>query len=114
MIVVYLLMALVGATVTLFAAQNIDPVVIRFITWRIEGMPLALVILLSLLIGAVFASLSGAVRVWKLRSRVRQLSCSMLWEPTTSRPRKPLSHLPGAPKGRPCRASRGALLLLCG
>jgi uncharacterized integral membrane protein len=72
-IVVYLLMALVGATVTLFAAQNIDPVVIRFITWRIEGMPLALVILLSLLIGVVFASLSGAVRVWKLRSRVRQL-----------------------------------------
>lgn len=73
MIVIYLLMALVGATVTLFAAQNIDPVVIRFITWRIEGMPLALVILLSLLIGVVFASLSGAVRVWKLRSRVRQL-----------------------------------------
>jgi uncharacterized integral membrane protein len=72
-IVVYLLMALVGATVTLFAAQNIDPVVIRFIVWRIEGMPLALVILLSLLIGVVFASLSGAVRVWKLRSRVRQL-----------------------------------------
>jgi len=73
MIVIYLLMALVGALMTVFAAQNIDPVVIRFVTWRIDGMPLALVILLSLLIGVVFASLSGAVRVWKLRYRVRQL-----------------------------------------
>ena len=73
MIVIYLLMALVGALVTIFAAQNIDPVVIRFVTWRIEGMPLALVILLSLLVGVVFASLSGAVRVWKLRYRIRQL-----------------------------------------
>ncbi|HYB40982.1 MAG TPA: LapA family protein [Candidatus Bathyarchaeia archaeon] len=73
MIVIYLLMALVGALVTIFAAQNIDPVVIRFVTWRIEGMPLALVILLSLLIGVVFASLSGAVRVWRLRYRIRQL-----------------------------------------
>jgi hypothetical protein len=31
------------------------------------------VILLSLLIGIVFASLSGAVKVWRLRSRCRQL-----------------------------------------
>jgi uncharacterized integral membrane protein len=73
MIIVYLLMALVGSAATLFAVQNIDPVVIRFLVWRVEGMPLAMVILLSLLIGVVFASLSSAVRVWKLRHRVRQL-----------------------------------------
>ena len=73
MIAIYLLMALVGSVATLFAAQNIDPVVIRFLVWRIEGMPLALVILLSLLVGVIFASLSGAVRHWRLRSRVRQL-----------------------------------------
>ena len=73
MIVIYLLMALVGSVATLFAAQNIDPVVIRFLVWRIEGMPLALVILLSLLVGVIFASLSGAVRHWRLRSRIRQL-----------------------------------------
>jgi uncharacterized integral membrane protein len=72
-IVIYLLMALVGSAATLFAAQNIDPVVIRFLVWRVEGIPLALVILLSLLIGVIFASLSGAVRHWRLRSRVRQL-----------------------------------------
>jgi len=76
-IVIYLLMALVGSAATLFAAQNIDPVVIRFLVWRIEGMPLALVILLSLLVGVVFASLSGAVRHWRLRSRVRQLEAQV-------------------------------------
>ena len=77
MIIVYLLMALVGSAVTLFAAQNIDPVVIRFLLWRVEGIPLALVILVSLLVGIVFASLSGAVKVWKLRSRIRQLEAQV-------------------------------------
>jgi uncharacterized integral membrane protein len=84
-IVIYLLMALVGSVATLFAAQNIDPVVIRFLVWRIEGMPLALVILLSLLVGVIFASLSGAVRHWRLRSRVRQLE-NQLAQLTAARP----------------------------
>ena len=85
MIAVYLLMALIGSVATLFAAQNIDPVVIRFLVWRIEGMPLALVILLSLLVGVVFASLSGAVRHWRLRSRVRQLE-NQVAQLTAARP----------------------------
>ena len=85
MIVIYLLMALVGSVATLFAAQNIDPVVIRFLVWRIEGMPLALVILLSLLVGVIFASLSGAVRHWRLRSRVRQLE-NQVAQLTAARP----------------------------
>lgn len=85
MIAIYLLMALIGSVATLFAAQNIDPVVIRFLVWRIEGMPLALVILLSLLVGVVFASLSGAVRHWRLRSRVRQLE-NQVAQLTAARP----------------------------
>ncbi|HEX5531807.1 MAG TPA: lipopolysaccharide assembly protein LapA domain-containing protein [Methylomirabilota bacterium] len=36
-------------------------------------MPLALVILLSLLVGVVFASLSGLVKILKMRYRIRQL-----------------------------------------
>ena len=85
MIAIYLLMALIGSVATLFAAQNIDPVVIRFLVWRIEGMPLALVILLSLLVGVIFASLSGAVRHWRLRSRVRQLE-NQVAQLTAARP----------------------------
>ena len=45
MVVVYFAMALVGAAAAVFALQNVDPVVIRFLGWRIEGAPLALVIM---------------------------------------------------------------------
>lgn len=73
MLFVYLLMALVGAAAAIFAIQNLDPVVIRFLVWRVEGMPLALVILLSAFVGIVLASLSGFAQQWRLRSRLRQL-----------------------------------------
>jgi uncharacterized integral membrane protein len=73
MVFVYVLMALVGASAAIFAIQNLDPVVIRFLGWRVEGMPVALVILLSAFIGVVFAALSGFAQQWRLRTRVRQL-----------------------------------------
>ncbi|HWN14515.1 MAG TPA: lipopolysaccharide assembly protein LapA domain-containing protein [Candidatus Dormibacteraeota bacterium] len=73
MIVIYLLMALLGSAATIFALQNRDPVEIWFLAWGVKGMPLALVILLSLLVGVVFASLSGLVKVLKMRYRIRQL-----------------------------------------
>ena len=73
MIVIYLLMALLGSAATIFALQNRDPVEIWFLAWGVKGMPLALVILLSLLIGVVFTSLSGLVKVLKMRYRIRQL-----------------------------------------
>jgi uncharacterized integral membrane protein len=77
MVVLYLLIALIGAAGAVFALQNIDPVVIRFLAWRIEGTPLALVILLSVVSGMVFASLIGVVQLWKLRSKVRQLEARL-------------------------------------
>ncbi len=73
MIVIYLLMALLGSAATIFALQNRDPVEIWFLAWGVKGMPLALVILLSLLVGVVFTSLSGLVKVLKMRYRIRQL-----------------------------------------
>ena len=57
MILIYLLMALLGSAATVFALQNRDPVQISFLIWSVTGMPLALVILLSLLVGVTFASL---------------------------------------------------------
>jgi uncharacterized integral membrane protein len=72
-IAVYVLMALIGAAAAVFALQNVDPVVIRFLGWRIEGAPLALVIMLSVLAGIVLMSLIGLVQQWKLRSRIRHL-----------------------------------------
>jgi uncharacterized integral membrane protein len=73
MILIYLLMALLGSAATVFALQNRDPVEISFLTWSVTGMPLALVILLSLLVGVTFASLSGLVKVLRMRYRIRQL-----------------------------------------
>ena len=77
MIVIYLVMALLGSMATIFALQNRDPVEISFLAWSVSGMPLALVILLSLLLGVVFASLSGAVKILKLRYRIRQLEAQV-------------------------------------
>ena len=77
MTLAYLLMALVGALCAVFALQNMDPVVIRFLGWRVAGMPLALVILLSVLAGLVFASCVSLLRHWKLRSRIRQLEAQL-------------------------------------
>ena len=37
MVIVYFVVALVGAAAAVFALQNVDPVVIRFLGWRIEG-----------------------------------------------------------------------------
>ena len=73
MVVVYLLLVLIGAATAIFAIQNTDAVVIRFIGWRVEGMPLALVILLSVLVGLFVGSTVGLIQQVRLRSRIRQL-----------------------------------------
>ncbi len=94
MIIIYLLMALLGSAATIFALQNREPVEISFLAWSVQGMPLALVILLSLLLGVVFASLSGLVKILKLRYRVRQLETQVAQliaaqTPPSSTPRAP-------------------------
>ena len=72
MTAVYLLVALVGAAIAVFAVQNISHVVIRFLGWQIEGA-LSLVVLLSILMGIVLTSLIGLVPHWRLRAKNRQL-----------------------------------------
>jgi uncharacterized integral membrane protein len=77
MTLAYILLILVGAACAVFAVQNMDPVIIRFVTWRVEGMPLGFVILLSVLGGVIFASGVSLIRHWKLRSRIRQLEAKL-------------------------------------
>jgi uncharacterized integral membrane protein len=99
-IAIYLLMALLGSMATIFALQNRDPVEISFLTWSVTGMPLALVILLSLLLGVVIASLSGAVKILKLRYRVRQLE-AQLSQLIAAQGATPPAPPPRAPQGPP-------------
>jgi uncharacterized integral membrane protein len=77
MSIVYILMILIGAAGAIFALQNIDPVVIRFLVWRLEGAPLALVIILSIAIGVILTSLFGLVQQIKLRSKIRHLEADL-------------------------------------
>jgi lipopolysaccharide assembly protein A len=72
MVMAYLLVALLGAAIALFAIQNNSPVVIRFLGWQVQGA-LSLVVLLSILVGVILTALLGVVRHWKLHSRIRQL-----------------------------------------
>lgn len=94
MIVIYLLMALLGSAATIFALQNSGTVDISFLAWSVTGMPVALVILLSLLLGVVFASLTGVMKILKLKYRVRQLETQVAQliaaqTPPTPSPRAP-------------------------
>ena len=93
MTLAYLLMALVGAACAVFALQNMDPVVIRFLGWRVEGMPLALVILLSVLGGLIFASCVALLRHLKLRSRIRKLEAQLAAQGRPGTPSPPVKSL---------------------
>lgn len=77
MILIYLLMALVGATAVVFAIQNPTSVAVRFLVWDTGGIPLSLVILISALAGIVVASVAGLSREIRLRLRIRQLEGRM-------------------------------------
>src|SRR4030095_928344 len=102
MIFIYLLMALLGSAATVFALQNRDPVEISFLAWSVTGMPLALVILLSLLVGVTFASLSGLVKVLRMRYRIRQLENQVAQLIAT----KPVVTTPPPPPQRPSQTPR--------
>ena len=62
---------------------------------RVEGMPLALVILLSVLGGLVFASCVGLLRHWKLRSRIRQLEAQLAAQERPATPPTPTPSVKG-------------------
>ncbi len=92
MAILYLVMALVGAAAAVFALQNIQPVVVSFLGWRIDGAPLALVIMLSALAGVVVVSLIALVQQWKLRSRIRQLEHRLAKSPSDAPPEREQSN----------------------
>ena len=66
----YLLVALIAATVAVFALQNSAPTPVRFLVWSTETLPLAALILAALAGGLVVAGLPLLIRSWRLRSRL--------------------------------------------
>jgi len=73
MVFVYVLVGLLGAAAMAFAVQNPDPVAVTFLGWRTVNLPLSLLLMLSVFVGLVFASVSGFAREIQLKLKVRQL-----------------------------------------
>jgi uncharacterized integral membrane protein len=94
----YVLVAVVAVLVTVFALQNTDPATVRFLLWRIDTVPLALLVLVSLGAGLLIAGLPLAIRlgVWRSRARSYETRAGMLQSAVEERDRQ-LLRMP--PKG---------------
>lgn len=72
-VIVFVLGAIVGMAVLLFALQNQEPVTLHFLsTWQTQPMPLFLVMIASVACGFVVASLFGLAAYLRQRRITRQ------------------------------------------
>jgi membrane protein len=69
----YLLSAVLGAVLVLFAAQNAAPVTLRLFAWALVDVPLAAVVLGALATGALVAGVPLWIAHALLRSKVRAI-----------------------------------------
>jgi len=105
-ILIYLLMALIGAAAAVFAIQNPTRVAVSFLAWQTGGMPLSLVIVLSALVGIVLAAVAGVAHHIRLRLRIRQLEARLAKQPAAAPPSPSPGRWgdpgpPAPPAGRP-------------
>ena len=89
MVFVYVLIALLGAAAMAFAVQNPEPVTVNFLNVRMVNLPLSMLLLLSVFVGVLFASVSGFAREIELKHKVRKLEkrIAELTEPAKEAPR---------------------------
>jgi uncharacterized integral membrane protein len=72
-VIVFVLGAIVGMAVLLFALQNQEPVTLHFLsTWQTQPIPLFLVMMASVASGFVMASLFGLAAYLRQRRIIRQ------------------------------------------
>ena len=95
----YVVVAIVAASVAVFALQNGSPTPVRFMFWTVEGFPLAGLILLSLACGLVVAGLPLMIQRWRLRARLRAAERRVAdLEAARSSPPAPARETPPAPR----------------
>ena|SRR5688500_19483738 len=97
----YLIVAIVAASVAVFALQNAEPTRIRFMFWVIESVPVAALVLLSLGAGIIVAGVPLWLGRWRLRARARALEARVaaLERPAPSAPPPPPpSSIPPRPR----------------
>jgi uncharacterized integral membrane protein len=95
----YVIVAIVAASVAVFALQNSEPTKIRFLLWVVDGVPVAALVLLSLAAGLVVAGVPLWLGRWRLRSRARTLEARVaaLERPAVSSPPAASAPPPSAP-----------------
>jgi len=73
MIVVYLLIAMLGAAAAFFALQNMVPMAVNFFRWQSAELPLSFLMLFSALVGVLLTALSNVAEHLRLSRRIRHL-----------------------------------------
>jgi uncharacterized integral membrane protein len=99
----YLIVAIVAASVAVFALQNAEPTRIRFLFWVIDSVPVAALVLLSLAAGVIVAGVPLWLGRWRLRARARTLEARVaaLERPASSPSGAPPSASGATPRPRP-------------
>ncbi len=101
----YLIVALLAASVAVFALQNSAETRVQFLVWTLEGLPVAAVALISLGVGLIVAGLPLWIRSWRWRSRARsaEARAAMLDKALAERDQILLrrQHTPEPPASRP-------------
>jgi len=96
----YAIVAVIAAAVAVFALQNSDPARVRFIVWSIDALPVAALVLLSLMAGLIVAGVPLWLQRWRLRARIRTLEQRVAQFERTAG----TLPSPGAPRPEPPRA----------
>ena len=92
----YVVVAGVAVIVTVFILQNTDPATVRFLMWRNDALPLALLLLGSVVAGLLVAGVPLAIRlsVWRSRARAHERRAGMLQTAVEERDRQILAMTP--------------------
>lgn len=76
----YVIVAVVAASVAVFALQNTDHAVVKFALWQVGGVPIAGLVLGSLAAGLLIAGVPLWIKlgVWRARARSLETRVKML------------------------------------
>lgn len=101
---------LIAVVAVIFAFENPDPVNVEFLTLRSREIPLALVILVSMLVGVIVGSLFSVPSRLRSRSRIKKLERQILDAGATPHPSgqttAPSASTSGASAGGAAETSR--------
>jgi len=93
----YIIVAVVAVGIAVFAMQNTDHVVVKFLFWDVANVPVSAVVLGSLAVGILLVGVPLWFQVWRLRHRLRNTATAAPVDrsyppPPPDRPTSPPGH----------------------